>query len=384
MRRPASHVVDWALAAGLAVGLSAEVLMTADLDGPRWANVLLVAVLPSLSLLPRRRRPTLVLALVGACFVLAGLLVTPVPRFGSTIAPIFAAAYAFGRYGDPGDVRAGVAILAVTLVGVNLTSGETAFGDFVFPTIMLAAAVLAGRALRSRALVAGELADRAERLAHEQEARAAAAVEQERRRIARELHDVVAHTLSVMVVQAGAARRTLDRDPARAEEALATVEDTGRAALGELRRLLGFVGDGEAGAPMAPQPTLAELPALVRRAREAGLEAELVVEGEPAPVSAGEEVAAYRIVQEALTNAIKHAGPGTRATVVLRWAGDHLELEVRDRGGASAALPAGGHGLTGMRERAALYGGTVEAGPEDGGFVVRAHLPANGARVPAR
>jgi signal transduction histidine kinase len=263
-------------------------------------------------------------------------------------------------------------------VVVDVAGGTTTVGDFVFPSLLIGISMAVGRTLRNRALVAVELAERTERLSHERELRAAEAAYDERRRIARELHDVIAHTLSVMVVQAGGARRTLDRDPVLAAQALETVETTGRAALGELRRMLGFVGDG--GAPTEPQPTLAQLPALVTRACGAGLETELAVEGEPVPLPAGAEVTVYRIAQEALTNALKYAGPGARATVLLRWSPEAVELQVRDRGGGPAPedparLPSGGHGVAGMRERAALYGGDVVAGPRNDGFVVRARLP---------
>jgi signal transduction histidine kinase len=188
-----------------------------------------------------------------------------------------------------------------------------------------------------------------------------------------------------MVVQAGGARRTLERNPHRAAEALETVEITGRAALDELRRLLGFVGEGSAS--LEPQPTTGDLPALAARARAAGLPVELVMDGEPRRLPTGAEIAAYRIVQEALTNALKHAGPGARATVALRWSASRLELEIRDTGGTAHVvpqLPESGHGLVGMRERVALYGGTLTAGRlDDGGFAVRARLPVESAGVPA-
>jgi signal transduction histidine kinase len=255
--------------------------------------------------------------------------------------------------------------------------------------VLIGCALLTGRALRNRALIAAELAERTERLGLEHDLRAAEAAHAERRRIARELHDVIAHTLSVMVVQAGAARRTVGRDVDRAEEALVTVEATGRAALHELRRLLGFVGDAPGEAPLGPQPTTANLGQLARRAGAAGLPTSLTVDGTPGPLPAGAEIAVYRIVQEALTNALKHAGPGATAAVRLAWRDDALEVEVLDDGGAAAApaspaLPGGGHGLVGMQERVALYRGEVEAGPlASGGFAVRARLPREAAIVPA-
>jgi signal transduction histidine kinase len=327
-------------------------------------------------------------AVLGVSYATCTLLATDIVDMTATMPPIIVVAWNAGRYADRRELRWSVAIFAVTVVFVDVAGGNTLPGDFAFPLVLISVSMAVGRTLRNRALVAVELAERTERLAHERELRAAEAAHEERRRIARELHDVVAHTLSVMVVQAGAARRTLDRDPERAVEALQTVEATGRSALGELRRLLGFVGDG--GAPLEPAPTTADIAALVTRAREAGMTVGYRVEGDGptrAALPAGAEAAVYRIVQEALTNTFKHAGAGTWALVTVRWRDAALEVEVRDGGGdapAPAALPSGGHGIVGMRERVALYGGAVEARPlEDGGFLVRAVIPAETAAVPA-
>ena len=198
----------------------------------------------------------------------------------------------------------------------------------------------------------------------------------ERRRIAREMHDVVAHSVSVMVVQAGGARRILDRDPERAVEAAARIEEVGRAALTEMRRLLGVMHHGEEEAGRAPQPTLRELDALVDRARAAGLPVTLVVEGSPRPLPAGKDLAAYRVVQEALTNAIKHAR-GAPTSVIVRWEPSALELEIVDTGAGRVVNGNGaGHGLVGMEERMRLYDGSVRAGTRPGGgFAVVARLP---------
>jgi signal transduction histidine kinase len=237
---------------------------------------------------------------------------------------------------------------------------------------------LSGRAVRARALLTEELHEAAIRAEEAHDAEAQLAMAEERRRIAREMHDVVAHSVSVMVVQAGGARRIIDRDPDRAAHAAAQIEFAGRAALIEMRRLLGLLhaGEGEAGA-LAPQPSLAELDTLVERSRAAGLPVEVRVLGERRPLPAGIDLAAYRIVQEALTNTLKHAGT-TPTEVHLRWGEDELELEILDRGGAGTARngSGGGHGLVGMAERVRLYGGELEAGPRPaGGFRVRARLP---------
>lgn len=233
--------------------------------------------------------------------------------------------------------------------------------------------------------------ERAERLERERDAEAQRAVLEERTRIARDLHDVVAHGMSVMVVQAGAARRTLAHDDTdRATEALRNIEATGRGALEEMRRLVGVLrasatddGDGSdgsadgAGPPRLPQPGIGDLDDLVTHCREAGLDVTLRVEGDRRELPSGLELVVYRIAQEALTNTIRHAGPA-RAEVRLGYGSDHLELGVTDDGRGAATSPRAepGHGLAGMRERVALYGGTITVGPQrGGGFRVLARLP---------
>jgi signal transduction histidine kinase len=221
-----------------------------------------------------------------------------------------------------------------------------------------------------------ELHEAAVRADEQREAEAARAVADERRRIAREMHDVVAHSVSVMVVQAGGARRILERDPRRAVEAATHIEDVGRAALTEMRRLLGMMHHGDEDAGRAPQPTLRELDGLIERSRAAGLDVTLVVEGDPRPLPPGKDLAAYRVVQEALTNAIKHAGRAT-TSVTVRWEPSSLELAIVDTGGmAMNGSNGSGHGLVGMEERMRLYDGSLRAGPmRGGGFEVVAKMP---------
>jgi len=202
------------------------------------------------------------------------------------------------------------------------------------------------------------------------------AVVEERARIARELHDAIAHNVSMMVVQAGAERRVLDEDNDNStREVLGTIERVGRGALTEMRRLVGMLRS-DAGDPLTPQPRLDYLPTLVAQVREAGLPVQLEVEGERRELPVGIELSAYRIIQEALTNALKHAGDA-RASVRVRYEPDSLELEIIDDGiGAATAVSSGGHGLVGMRERVALYGGHLDAGRQPaGGFRVRVLLP---------
>jgi signal transduction histidine kinase len=214
------------------------------------------------------------------------------------------------------------------------------------------------------------------RIRLDRERAASDAVAEERARIARELHDVVAHAIGVMVVQAGAARTVIDRDPAAAKTAMAEVETTGRTGLAEMRRLIGVLtADGAAGG-LAPQPGLAQLDELVRTVRSAGLAVEVLREGEARPLPAGVDVNAYRVIQEALTNALKHAGTA-HASVRLGYRDDALDIEVADDGrGPLSTGDGSGHGLVGMRERVGVFGGTLETGARPGGgFVVHATLP---------
>jgi signal transduction histidine kinase len=247
---------------------------------------------------------------------------------------------------------------------------------------LVLAAWLLGDSIRWRRGFYQALEERASRLERERDAQAQVAAAAERARIARDLHDVVAHNVSVMVVQADGAAYALDSSPQRAREALGAISATGRRALAELRSLLGVLRDSaDPGAALAPQPGLEQLEELVVEARAAGLPVSLRVEGVPRPVPQGEALAAYRVVQESLTNARKHAGPGATAAVRLRYAEESLVISVTDDGrGASAPgsgeLAGPGHGLAGMRERVELYGGSVRSGPRaGGGYEVVAHLP---------
>jgi signal transduction histidine kinase len=245
--------------------------------------------------------------------------------------------------------------------------------DYVFPPVLMAVAWASGRAVRARTRLAADLHEAAARVAEASAEEQQLAAGEERRRIAREMHDLVAHSMSVMVVQAGGARRILAHDPGRALEAATRIERTGREALGEMRNLLGVLNGPHAA--LAPQPTLAELGELITRARAAGLPTVLEFRGERRDLPAGLDLAAYRIVQEGLTNAIKYAGHAP-TTVTVDWNEDALTLEVRDHGERVARTGDGGHGLVGMRERVRLYGGELDAGPADGGgWRVRATLP---------
>ena len=208
-----------------------------------------------------------------------------------------------------------------------------------------------------------------------EKAEAEAAITEERARIARELHDVVAHAISVIVLQARGGRKVLEADPEEARQAFDAIDRTASAALAEMRRLLGLLRESDEGLALAPPPTLSRLDELVAQVREAGLPVEVAIEGERAALPPGVDLSAYRIVQEALTNALKHAGPAT-ARVVVRYGADQLDVEVADDGAGSANGDGGGHGLRGIAERVAVFGGEVEAGERPGGgYAVRARLP---------
>jgi signal transduction histidine kinase len=289
--------------------------------------------------------------------------------------------------------RVSVTGLAVCLVGTTVAVARwTPDRLSALDTIMVGSILFAGPALiawvlgdsmRYRRAYYASLEDRAARLERERDAQAQIAAAAERARIARELHDVVAHNVSVMVVQADGASYALDSEPEKARQALAAIAGTGRQALAEMRRLLGVLrsDDGETG--LAPLPGIGQLAELLQQTRATGLAVDFTVEGVPGPLPGGVALAAYRIVQESLTNTRKHGGPSASARVTLRYCEDVLVLSIADDGrGAAAVADGAGHGMTGMRERVALYGGTLRAGPRPGGgYQVTARLPLTPGRT---
>jgi signal transduction histidine kinase len=315
----------------------------------------------------RRRAPLGVLAVE-----VAGVAVLPSHLTWPQGVAVLIAAYSAAFYSDRRLLAAGL-LLAASVWLLAFGSGVQIPQSLV-PFLILAPVWLAGSAMRTREQRVQASAQRADRLEQEQEA----ALRAERARIARELHDVVTHSVSVMVMQTGAARQIMAKDERRSQTILESVEESGRSALEELRALLGLLSDQDGGAPLSPQPGVTEIPSLIEQVREAGLTVELSVEGQPRVVSGGVALAAYRIVQEALTNVLKHS-EGAPTRVVLRWTRAALELEILDRGPPQAVgvgLAAAGRGLAGMRERATMYGGTLDARPlADGGYVVRARIP---------
>jgi signal transduction histidine kinase len=366
---------DIVIAGLLAAAMALALALTKKLDGPYALNLLCYGSASAMLVL-RRRDP--LAALVGSMgLVLLGTaLLTDIEELGSSLLFLVLPMYAVGHYAEGRRAWLGLAIGTALLFAITATRHPITLDQVGFPLGIQVASFTCGRLLRNRMLLSRALADEAARLELDRELRAQAAVGEERARIAREMHDVVAHTMAIMVVQAGAARSVLDRDPDAALQALTTVEDTGREAMTELRRLLGFLRE-DAPAELAPQPSLADLDALFERARAAGLPVDRHSEGQAFELDPGVELAVYRVVQEALTNSLKHAGPGAHATVTLRWAPDQLEVAVLDGGGSGATDGAGsGQGLVGMRERLAMIGGEVHARPRpDGGFAVRATIP---------
>jgi signal transduction histidine kinase len=372
---------DLVLGIALTIAMMLEASLSSSRDGSVAVNLLLYGLIGGLLIAQPLRPFELTLSLIVA-ISLVSLVATDVVGMTTTLLVLLVAVFrAANVFDDRSAVIAGLALL-IAIPVVVVEHGGGVVGDYLFPIVIFAITGFVARGLRHRALLARELALRNERLEIERESQAATAVTEERRRIARELHDVVAHSVSVMVVQSGAARRVLDDEPDRAVVALTEVERSGRQALSELRRLLGLMRDGEENAAVRePQPTLAGLDDLIGRARDAGLSVELRQEGEPFPLPMGCDLAAYRVVQESLTNALQHAGDGARAKVLLRWSDDQLELDISDTGqGLTAAVPDHdgplGQGLVGMRERVALCGGNLQAGPRPGGgFRVHATIP---------
>jgi signal transduction histidine kinase len=371
------RLVDIGLPLVLAVIATAELATNEEVEGPTGAGVAF-ALLTTLPLIWRRRAPVALLAWLLALFALADFKYNFADAAGSPFVALLLGVYGAGAYGDRRRVPVAIALLLTFLVGSLATSSEPV-GDFFFIGGIMFAVFGAATVVRSRQELADALAARTVELEHEREEKARLAVAEERARIARELHDVVAHNLSVIVLQAGAERRAMGDERPETAEVLDTIERTGRTAMAEMRRLLGMLRRSDDELALAPQPSLAYLDDLVEQVRDAGMPVELHVEGEPRTLAPGVDLSAYRIVQEALTNALKHAGPA-RARVTVRYDRDHLDIEIADDGaGEAAESPAGGHGLVGMRERVALFGGDLATGRRrEGGYAVRARLPLVG------
>jgi len=331
----------------------------------------------TLPFLLHRRFPSVAALAMLAALALESFVAQEATESQVALVAVVLAFWTAGTVPDRGRAIAiGIAGVLLGCVVVTQNPGPTGASEIAFIVIVSLLPFAAGMLLRSRERHADALRRHANELEHRREERERAAVEEERARIARELHDVVGHAVGVMTVQAGAARMLLDSEPDRARQSLLAVEAAGRQALSEMRRLLSVLRtDGES-PELGPKPGLADLPDLVRQVRDAGLPVDLVVEGQAASISPGLDLAAYRIVQEALTNVRKHAGDAA-TQVQLRYVPDRLELAVENEGPPLRPGAAeNGHGLVGMRERVALYGGEVEAGPRpEGGFAIRIRFP---------
>jgi signal transduction histidine kinase len=340
-------------------------------DEPRDEVGFALVVVAAVALAWRRRAPLAVAVIVSGATGVASLFGYWPEFVVFTAVALYTAAANVGRHRLLA-VLAPVLVACAVAVGIGESSARGLGG------VEVAFDLLAGAGLP---ILFGRMTyNRRHRIARERDLATREAVAAERATIARELHDVVAHHMSVMVVQAGAARSVIERDAAAAADALRQIEASGRTGLAEMRRLLEILKAGADGDDRAPQPGLAQLDGLLEGMRATGLPVEAVVEGEPRPLPPGVDLSAYRIVQEALTNALRHAGPAS-ARVLVRYAPDAVELEVVDDGqGPPAAGATGGHGLIGMRERAHLFGGDLEAGPRaGGGYVVSARLPTGGS-----
>ena len=368
---------DLLLACAFLVEATVELIVLVPDGAPHQAAAFGLIALAAFTLAIRRRWT-----------IAAVLLAVPVQLLANTlgrdyidhlVTPFFAillVLYSLGRHVE-GRIVPVLGAYSVVVMWIAMATDDYSdtVGNYLLTAVLIVGApILIGRVLRHRARLNRTLVEKTRRLERERIESAASAAEEERTRIAGELHDVVAHALSAMVVQASGARRLAERDPERAGEAFLAVEQSGREALTEIRRLLGVLRREDEELALAPQPSLRHVSTLVRKAQAAGLPVDLAVEGDAVDLPIGVDLTAYRVVQEALGGALEQGHAG-RARVGVRYATDHVEVEVIDDGGDGPARP-----LLGIRERVALSGGQLRAGVRrDGGHVVRAKLPLGAA-----
>jgi signal transduction histidine kinase len=373
---------DWRLLDRLLVAVLVgagwvNVLTASDRQGSVVLNLLVITVM-GLSLLWRRDRPFVPVVVCAIGMPLSAAVLTAPPYIFVSIAMMSTASYSAGAHLERRLALRGLAVVLLSLATVVLIFDPS---DWFFPiTIFGLVPWLAGRAIRNQTVLARELAEKAELAEHAREEEERRAIVSERSRIARELHDVLAHNLSVMVVQAGGARRIVEKRPDQAVQVADLIERTGREALAELRQLFGPVrhGDGE---DLQGPVGIDRVEELAARARAAGLSVHVHVEGERVRLPTGVDLTAYRVVQEALTNTLKHGGRA-QASVTVSYEPNEVVLSIEDDGVGTGSSRdelgelGGGHGLVGMRERVELYGGMLQAGSRPhGGFAVRARLP---------
>ena len=378
-------LVDTAIAIALAAVTLIELATLRDAEGASTSDVRWTVAFMMVQTLPlalRRRYPFVVFAVIGIASIAYDVVDVP-PELNTVLFANMLSVYSVSAYARRPLAIAAAVIVAVALVVLNLPgiSDPEDFGSLATQFVLFGGAWILGDNTRYRRRQAELLAERAERAERERQERDRIAVLEERDRLAREIHDVIAHSVSVIAVQAGAARAIAEQRPDRAREALASIEQVSRETMVELRRAIGSLRAPTDDAELAPAPGLDDLEDLAQKVREAGVEVEIVREGDLAVVPAGIGLSVFRIVQEALTNTVKHAGP-TTARVLIRSDVDSVEVSVTDEGprpgrrpDPDGEIPSGGHGLVGMRERAAMLGGTFEAGPDGGGDSVRARFP---------
>jgi signal transduction histidine kinase len=365
---------DEALAVGLTAIALLEILVVDRPLSGRLAGIAAAVVLGAAAA-RRVRAPLVLLALILAISVASLAL----PQLGAGSIEAFAFFVLLAVYNAAAQTSGRDTLLAAAMTfslyitDVLADSNGIYAEGVVFYALLFGAPWAAGWAIRRWRL--------SERQVQQEKARTAATIAAERARIARELHDVVAHSISVMVLQARGGRRVLESEPSEARDAFAIIERTGHQALEEMRRLLGMLRRSDEELALAPQPSLKELGRLVEQVRAAGLPVQVAVEGEAREVPPGVDLSAYRIIQEALTNALRHAGPA-RARVVLRYHQDYLELEIADDGPGTGDASGPGYGLIGMRERVSVYGGELQAGRRpEGGYALRVRLPLGSVRA---
>lgn len=365
---------DVLLAVGLGLGSLIESLGSAE----GWS--LALAPLIALPLALRRRAPLVMAAALFVLLVVGEIAFTTSDAEGGflfSVAVLLIAMYSTAAYEDSMIRALSAGVLVAVGANWDLVVGGLSVDDFwPFRFLFMGGAWIGGRIAHWRHLEVGKWSDEARRLSLTQEERARQAVADERARLARELHDVIAHNVSVMVVQAGAAEQVLpDGSPGDVRMSLTAIQDRGRETIAELRRLLGILRVGDREMLTTPQPSLARLDVLVENARSSGLSVDVSIDGEPVALPSSIDLSAYRIVQEALTNVLKHAR-ATEAHVGVVYLPGRLALEVVDNGAGQSKNGGRGHGLVGMKERVELFSGTLAFGPRpEGGFGLRAELP---------
>jgi signal transduction histidine kinase len=380
----ASRPMDWLLVASLLLlawfEIWVEPIFQTGMPGTRLPLTLLAAV-ALVPLLVRRVFPLAALAVICLGMLAVGVVGDADQSTFVLLLGLLVGVYSLAAFATPRNAVVGAAVVIVAMIWFQaMTFADKTLVDALVPALFLAAAFVVGQQVHRQQQRASELAERAALLARTHELELHAAVSAERTRIARELHDVVAHTISVMGIQAGAARRTLAAGQEAQQEALLDVERLGREALDEMQRMLGVLRTGEGDRRIRPLPDLTQLPGLVADARTTGLDVRLDLEDDLDRLPAGLQLTVYRIVQEALTNIRKHAVART-ASVTIRRCDEGLEVVVVDDGNGGEGVPESGNGLIGMRERVAIHNGTLYAGPRDEpGFLVRARLPITAER----